>query len=141
MKKVMVFGTYDLVHSGHLSFFKQAKKLGDYLIVVVARDENSARIKGRFPRNDEKTRLANVRKVKLVDKAILGSRTYNFYRTIRTHKPVTIALGYDQKPSIRQLKKDLRKHRLANVKIVRLRPYKPQIYKSSKLLNSDSVVS
>jgi len=137
----MAFGTFDLVHPGHLSFFKQAKKLGDYLIVVVARDKNSQRAKGRLPRHNEKTRLARVRRSKLVDKAILGSRTYNFYRTIRTRKPAIIALGYDQKPSAWQLKKDLRKHRLANVKIVRLRPYKPQIYKSSKLLNSDSVVS
>ena len=78
MKKVMVFGTFDLVHPGHLSFFRQAKKNGGFLIVVVARDRNSLEAKGRPPRNEEKKRLANIRKIKLVDKAILGSRTYNF---------------------------------------------------------------
>jgi len=134
----MVFGTFDIVHPGHLSFFHQAKKLGDYLIVVAARDKNSTFAKSRPPQNDERARSAALRKIKIVDKAILGSRTYNFYRTIRTYKPDIIALGYDQKPSIWQLKKDLKRHRISNIQIVRLRPYKPSIYKSSKLLNLDS---
>jgi len=136
MKKVMVFGTFDLVHPGHLSFFRQAKKLGDYLIVVVARDKNSLKAKGRLPKNAEKSRLASVRKANLVDKAILGSRTYNFYRTIRTYKPAIIALGYDQKPTLRKLKPNLKRHRIKDVRIVRLRSYKPNLYKSSKLLTS-----
>jgi len=136
MRRVMVFGTFDLVHPGHVSFFRQAKNLGDYLIVVVARDKNSLKAKGRLPKNAEKSRLAHVRKADLVDKAILGSRTHNFYRTIRTHKPALIALGYDQKPTVRQLKRDLKKHRIKSVQIVRLKSYKPNIYKSSKLLTS-----
>ena len=138
MKRVMVFGTFDIVHPGHLSFFRQAKKLGTYLIVVAARDKNSKQVKSRWPKNNEKSRTAALRKVKIVDKAILGSKTYNFYRTIRTYKPDIIALGYDQRPSTWQLKKDLKRHRINNIQIVRLRPYKPSIYKSSKLLNLDS---
>ena len=39
MKLVMCAGTFDIVHPGHLYFFSEAKKLGDKLIVVVARDE------------------------------------------------------------------------------------------------------
>ncbi|MBI2582387.1 adenylyltransferase/cytidyltransferase family protein, partial [Candidatus Woesearchaeota archaeon] len=31
MKKVMCFGTFDLLHLGHLNYFQQAKKYGDYL--------------------------------------------------------------------------------------------------------------
>jgi FAD synthetase len=136
MKRVMVFGTFDVVHPGHLSFFHQAKKLGTYLIVVAARDKNSKQVKSRWPKNNEKSRTAALRKVKIVDKAILGSKTYNFYRTIRTYKPDIIALGYDQRPSTWQLKKDLKRHWISNIKIVRLRPYKPEIYKSSKLIKS-----
>jgi len=134
----MVFGTFDIIHPGHLSFFRQAKKYGDYLIVVVARDRNSYKAKGRWPINNEKSRIANVRrlKFKLVNKAILGSRNYNFYRTIRTYKPDIIALGYDQKPSVWHLKKDLKRHRITNIKVVRLRSYNPSTYKSSRLINS-----
>ena len=134
----MVFGTFDLVHPGHLSFFRQAKKLGDYLIAVVARDKNSEGAKGRPPRNNEKMRLANVRKTKLVNKAIIGSRTYNFYRTIRTYKPEIICLGYDQKPTVRRLKSDLKRHRIKNLQVIRLKPHRPNIFKSSKILNFSS---
>jgi len=39
MKKVICFGTFDLLHLGHLNYFQQAKKQGDYLIVVIATDK------------------------------------------------------------------------------------------------------
>jgi len=129
----MVFGTFDGLHEGHKSFFRQAKKLGGYLTVIVARDNFVEKAKGHLPGRSQKTRVSDIRKTKLADKALLGSRTYNFYQTIRTHKPNLIALGYDQKPAINSLKKDLKKHRLRNIKIVRLRPYKSDIFKSSKL--------
>ncbi len=134
MKKVMVFGTFDILHQGHLSFFRQAKKLGDYLIVVVARDKFVKKAKGTFPRNSEKLRVKNVRKSDLPDKVIIGSRIHNFFRTIRSHKPEIIALGYDQKPTIPNLKKSLHRHRLPHVKLNRLKSYKPSIFKSKRLV-------
>ena len=47
--RIMVFGTFDGIHRGHLHFFKQARGLvkNPYLIVSVARDVNVKRIKGR----------------------------------------------------------------------------------------------
>jgi len=133
MKTIMVFGTFDLVHKGHLSFFRQAKKLGDRLIVVAARDKSVFDAKRCWPKNKEKIRVKTLRKIDIIDKALLGSKTHNFYRTVRRFKPAVLALGYDQKPSIPALKKDLLKHRIKNVKIIRLRAYRPDIYKSSKL--------
>ena len=133
MNKIVIFGTFDRLHKGHISFLNQAKKLGDYLIVVVARDKYVKKAKGKLPLNNEKLRTKNLRNTKLVDKVILGSRIHNFYQTLRTHKPAVIALGYDQKPKIWDLRSDLKKHRLSGVKIVRLKPYKPTVYKSSKL--------
>ena len=47
-KKVMVFGTFDIFHKGHENFLKQAKKLGDCLTVVVARDETVLKFKLPF---------------------------------------------------------------------------------------------
>ena len=46
MKKVMVFGTFDIVHMGHIHMFEQAREYGDKLIVIVARDNNVEKIKG-----------------------------------------------------------------------------------------------
>ena len=135
MKKVMTFGTFDILHKGHLSFFRQAKKLGDHLIVVVARDKFVERAKGKAPKNAETSRVHKVRNLPFVDRALLGSRVHNFYRTIRTYQPDMIALGYDQKPSLRDLKGDLGRHRLKDVRVIRLRSYKPNIYKSSLLAN------
>ena len=133
MTKIVIFGTFDRLHKGHISFLSQAKNLGDYLIAVVARDKYVKSAKGGLPLENEKLRIQNLRKINLADKVILGSRAHNFYQTLRTYKPVIIALGYDQKPKIWDLKSDLKRHRLSSIKIVRLKPYKPAIYKSSKM--------
>ena len=46
MRKVITYGTYDLLHVGHINLLKRARELGDYLIVVVSSDEFNA-IKGK----------------------------------------------------------------------------------------------
>ena len=126
MKKVICFGTFDNLHPGHLSYFEQARKYGDHLLVVVARDKNVAEIKGRLPKQDETTRLDKVRKVDLVDKAILG-RLKNKLKVVEEYQPDVICLGYDQKADISKLKQ------IADHRIKRLKPYDPAVYKSSKM--------
>ena len=42
MKKVITYGTYDLLHMGHINLLKRAKALGDYLLVVLSTDEFNA---------------------------------------------------------------------------------------------------
>lgn len=128
--KVMVFGTFDILHPGHLNFFKQAKKHGDYLIVVVARDKTVVEAKGRLPRNPENVRLNNLKNAKIADKVVLG-RAGDKYEIIRKLKPNRICLGYDQKFFIEKLHEGF-----PQIKIVRLKPYKPEIYKSSFIKNS-----
>jgi cytidyltransferase-like protein len=126
MKKIIVFGSFDPLHEGHRNFFKQAKKFGDFLTAVVARDENIEKLKDHQPRFNEKTRLTVIKKLPEVDKAILGDPAGE-YKIIEKEKPDIIGIGYDQKipPG---LKNSLKKY-----KIVRLKPYKPEIYKSSKI--------
>ena len=62
MIKIMVFGTFDIFHEGHKNFLKQAREYGDYLIVVVARDETVEKVKKRLPQNDENSRLEIIEK-------------------------------------------------------------------------------
>lgn len=134
MNRIVVFGTFDIFHDGHENFFKQVKNRGGYLLVVVARDKFVKESKGKFPSKGEELRVKNVRKSDFPDKVILGSKTHNFFRTLRTYKIDSIALGYDQKPTIGDLKKSLKRHRLPKVKVKRMRPYKPHIYKSRLLV-------
>ncbi|WP_290898688.1 adenylyltransferase/cytidyltransferase family protein, partial [Ferroglobus sp.] len=39
MRKVVATGTFDIIHPGHIRFLEEAKKLGDYLVVIVAREK------------------------------------------------------------------------------------------------------
>lgn len=129
----MVFGTFDVLHPGHLNFFKQARALSKkpYLIVSVARDINVKKIKGHKPINGEKKRLLGVKSLKYINKAVLGGIRHHLSHIVK-EKPHIIALGYDQTAYTQRLKKDLTKRGL-NVKIKRLKAYKPSVFKSSKI--------
>ena len=91
----MVFGTFDILHKGHLNFFKQAKKHGNYLIAVVARDKTVKKIKNKEPKHHEMFRLLNIALLDIVNVAVLGNLR-DPYRVIQENKPKIICLGYDQ---------------------------------------------
>ena len=129
----MVFGTFDGVHDGHLDFFRQAKELaGDaYLIVSIARDCNVQNIKGKNTEFLENKRKSLVNKCRAVDKVVLAGKT-KYLEHILKEKPDIIALGYDQKAYVQELKFDLKKNGLA-IKVVRMKAYKPRIFKNHLL--------
>lgn len=129
--KIMVFGTFDLLHKGHLSFFKQARSLAKnpFLIVSVARDTNVKKIKGYEPVQSEQQRLKTVKKSGLVNKTVLGGGK-DYLPHIRKESPEIIALGYDQTAYVDNLKHDLTKGVL-QIKIRRLKAYKPATYKTT----------
>jgi FAD synthetase len=137
--KIMVFGTFDGLHPGHLDFFKQAKNFmkNSFLIVSIARDKNVFKIKGKYPLKNEKERMILVKKCDLVDKVVLAGLK-NHLPHILKENPDIIALGYDQKAYVRNLKKDLknppaRVGKGISVRIVRLKPYKEKQYKNHLL--------
>lgn len=127
----MVFGAFRVLHPGHLYFFRQAKKYGNYLIVVLGRDETIKKIKGELPSLDEKARQEIIGALKMVNKAILGDKD-DWYKQILKFKPVVICLGYDQKEP-KDFLEQLKKRRI-KAKIVKIKPFKPSKYKSSKIL-------
>lgn len=126
----MAFGTFDLLHPGHINFLKQAKKQGQ-LIVIIARDKTVKRLKGKLPQHGEKQRLEAVKGLKLADKVVIGSLT-DKYSAIKKYRPGIIALGYDQTYFTNPLKNELIKLKL-NTKIIRLKAFKPEKYKTSIL--------
>ncbi len=133
MNRVMVFGTFDILHPGHLNFLKQARKYGDYLIVVVGRDRTVEKVKGKLPKHSEKERVRQIEKTGLTDKVMLGYLK-DHYKVIQEHKPDLICLGYDQNSFADGLPEALKRFKI-KTRIVRLKPFKQDIYKSSKLNN------
>jgi FAD synthetase len=137
MKKVLVFGTFDGLHRGHVNFFEQAKKLGDYLVVVVARDITVNEVKGHFPNRSELLRLKTVKQCKLVSEARLGN-IGNPYEIIKEIKPEIIGLGYDQTAFTADLESELKKSEIT-VGIVRLKPFKSEVWHSKIISNNGGI--
>lgn len=128
---VMAFGTFDIFHAGHEYYLKQAKALGDFLIVVIARDRTVQQIKGEKPQQNEKERAKTVSQTGIPNKVVLGNHG-DKYKVLKKHRPAIIALGYDQFVFTHKLKKTLIDLNL-DAEIHRLPAYFPQIYKSSLL--------
>ncbi len=128
MKKVMVFGTFDILHPGHTHMLKEAKEYGDYFVVVVSRDETVCQLKGKPPKNSENLRLKQVEALGIADKVRLGCLD-DKHQAVKEEDPDIVAIGYDQKFFLDDLEKSLK----SSAQIVRLTPFKPEIYKSSKL--------
>lgn len=69
MKKIITYGTFDLLHYGHINLLKRAKELGDYLIVALSTDEfnwNEKQKKSYFSYEERKKLLEAIRYVDLV---------------------------------------------------------------------------
>mgnify|MGYP002589320618 FL=1 len=69
MKKVITYGTYDLLHVGHINLLRRARELGDYLIVVLSSDEFNA-IKGKKAYHSYEDRKIILEAIKYVDEVL-----------------------------------------------------------------------
>ena len=127
----MVFGTFDIIHGGHLHMFKQAKEYGDKLVVVVARDVNVEKIKNNGALHSENERLELLKHINLIDEVVLGDLDDPYKRVLEIC-PDIVALGYDQKEYVDNLQEALMK--CANpCRIVRLTAHKENELKSNKI--------
>ena len=133
-KKVLAFGTFDLLHEGHKYFLNEAKKYGDKMFVVIARDKTVLRVKGFLPKQNENERIKNIEKLKIADKVILGSEN-DYYSILSEIKPDIICLGYDQTAFVDNLEKEIESRGL-KTKIIRIKPLHPEKYKSSIMRNT-----
>ncbi len=120
MVKVMATGTFDLLHIGHIYYLKEAKKLGDKLVIVIARDSTVRKLKHE-PVTPEDMRLNIIKELRIVDEAVLGHKD-DIYATVEDIKPDIIALGFDQIHDEKKIKLEL-KNRNIDVKVSRLSKY------------------
>ena len=109
--KVVVAGTFDILHPGHVYLFEEAAKLGD-VYVIIARDCNITK-KTIFTEDE---RLKMVQSLKLVKKAVLGNK-HDFFEPIMQINPDYIFLGPDQDEE--WVRSEIEKRTL-NIKVKRL---------------------
>ena len=95
-KKVFVTGCYDLFHSGHVEFFRQAAQYGD-LYVAIGSDETIYGLKGRMTVNSEQERLFMVKAVSCVHDAFIsqGSGILDFETELREMRPDYLVVNSD----------------------------------------------
>ena len=65
MRKILTYGTYDILHRGHINLLRRAKERGDYLIVGISTDEFNA-IKGKKSYYDYETRKMMLEAIRYV---------------------------------------------------------------------------
>ena len=131
MVRVMASGVFDLLHPGHLYYLKEAKKLGDELVVVVATD-NTVRKRKHEPITPQDMRLEMVEALKPVDMAVLGHED-DMFKTVEELKPDIIALGYDQDFDEKWLEEELKKRGM-EIKVVRIGPLSADLNATRKLI-------
>lgn len=95
-KKVFVSGCFDMLHSGHVAFFKEASTYGD-LYVGIGSDTTIAELKGRQTINSEQERIYMINAIKYVKKAFVnsGSGILDFKEDLKQLKPDTFVVNED----------------------------------------------
>lgn len=113
----MASGVFDIIHTGHISYLRQAKGMGDELVVVVACDSTVRRNKHE-PITPEDMRAEIVGCLKPVDRAIIG-REGDMFETVREIDPDIIVLGFDQGFSEDELRSELDRRGMHGIEVRR----------------------
>tara|TARA_B110001454_G_scaffold211831_1_gene227947 strand:+ start:515 stop:1006 length:492 start_codon:yes stop_codon:yes gene_type:complete len=128
LKIVLAGGVFDIIHPGHIHTLKEAKKLGDFLVVVIATDKIVIKMKKREPLHGAQARQELVSSLSMVDLCIIGNEE-DIFKTVDLIKPQIIALGYDQIHQEKFITEGCRKINL-DVTVARLQSPIPDISSS-----------
>lgn len=94
MKRVLTYGTYDLLHYGHINLLKRAKELGDYLIVGLSTDEFNE-IKGKKAYHNYETRKLMLEAIRYVDLVIQEENWSQKIDDIKKYQVDLLVMGDD----------------------------------------------
>ena len=96
MKRVLTYGTFDLLHYGHIRLLKRAKALGEYLIVAISTDEFNA-VKGKKAYHDYETRKEMLEAVRYVDLVIPENNWDQKRDDVKNYHVDVVVMGSDWK--------------------------------------------
>jgi FAD synthetase len=119
---VLIAGTFDILHPGHIFLINEAAKLGD-VYVIVATDKNREIYSGELPIIPEEQRLEVIKSIKNVKDAKLGRHDNDTLKTVEDLNPDIILLGPNQRFSVEKLKNALQMKGLNHIEVLRLDTY------------------
>lgn len=96
-KRIITFGTFDLLHVGHIHIFRRAAELGDELIVGVSSDELNYSKKQKYPIYSEKERMLIVESIRWVKQVFLEESLELKKEYIQKYKADVLVMGDDWK--------------------------------------------
>ena len=94
MKRILTYGTFDLLHYGHIRILERAKKLGDYLIVALSTDEFN-KLKGKKAYHDYETRKKMLEALRCVDLVIPENTWGQKVDDVKKYYVDTVVMGSD----------------------------------------------
>ncbi|MBR6222802.1 MAG: glycerol-3-phosphate cytidylyltransferase [Lachnospiraceae bacterium] len=95
MKKVITYGTFDLLHYGHVNLLQRAKELGDYLIVALSTDEFNLNMKNKVCYFDYEKRKRLLEAIRYVDLVIPEESWEQKISDVKEFKVDTFVIGDD----------------------------------------------
>ena len=94
MKRILTYGTFDLLHYGHIRLLQRAKALGDYLVVAVSTDEFNE-IKGKKAYHNYETRKKMLEAIRYVDLVIPEENWEQKINDVKEYHIDTVVMGSD----------------------------------------------
>ena len=94
MKRVLTYGTFDLLHYGHIELLRRAKALGDYLIVALSTDEFNS-LKGKKAYHSYDTRKKMLEAIRYVDLVIPEEKWEQKIDDVKDYKVDVVVMGSD----------------------------------------------
>ena len=94
MKRILTYGTFDLLHYGHIRILKRGKELGDYLVVALSTDEFNA-TKGKKAYHSYETRKKMLEAIRYVDLVIPENNWEQKVQDIKDYKIDVCVMGSD----------------------------------------------
>jgi glycerol-3-phosphate cytidylyltransferase/FAD synthetase len=125
LKVVLAGGVFDIIHPGHIHTLNAAKDLGDVLVVAIATDKTTEKMKKRLPLHSQEQRKMLVDALSVVDLSIVGHEG-DIFKTVDFIRPQIIALGYDQIHQEKFITEGCRKINL-DVTVARLQSPIPEV--------------
>lgn len=94
MKRILTYGTFDLLHFGHIEILRRARALGDYLVVAVSTDEFNA-TKNKKAYHDYETRKKMLEAIRYVDLVIPENNWDQKRNDVIEYKIDEVVMGSD----------------------------------------------